>query len=84
MTSKTLVVGGTGPTGPAIVAGLEARGHVEQALEDPFDYENEDRLISWWKSATATPPDLVWETPPGYGLSYAGPGASYQRPDTRI
>ena len=24
---KVLVVGGTGPTGPAIVAGLEARGH---------------------------------------------------------
>ena len=24
---KTLVVGGTGPTGPAIVAGLAARGH---------------------------------------------------------
>ena len=27
MASNTLVVGGTGPTGPAIVAGLEARGH---------------------------------------------------------
>ena len=57
---------------------------VERILEDPFDYENEDRLIVWWKSATATPPDLVWETPPGYGLSYAGPGTSYQRPDTHI
>ena len=22
--------------------------------------------------------------PPGYGLAYAGPGTSYQRPDTRI
>ena len=57
---------------------------VERILEDPFDYDNEDRLIAWWKSATSAPPDLQWETPPGYGLSYAGPGTSYERPDTRI
>ncbi|MEM7142310.1 MAG: epimerase [Actinomycetota bacterium] len=57
---------------------------VERILEDPFDYENEDRLIAWWKRATAAPPDLEWPTTPGYGLSYSGPGTSYERPDTRI
>lgn len=59
-------------------------GLIERVLEDPFDYENEDRLIAWWRSAVASPPDLVWQTPPGYGLSYSGPDASYRRPDTRI
>jgi nucleoside-diphosphate-sugar epimerase len=57
---------------------------VERILEDPFDYDNEDRLVEWWRSATATAPDLEWSGPPGYGLSYAGPGTSYQRADTRI
>jgi len=57
---------------------------VERIMEDPFDYANEDRLITWWKQATGSPPDLDWSTPPGYGLSYAGPGTSYERPDTRI
>jgi nucleoside-diphosphate-sugar epimerase len=57
---------------------------VERIMEDPFDYANEDRLIGWWKEATSHPPDLTWSTEPGYGLSYAGPGTSYERPDTRI
>ena len=57
---------------------------VERIMEDPFDYDNEDRLIAWWKAATAEPPALEWSTPPGYGLSYSGPGTSYERPDTRI
>lgn len=57
---------------------------VEMVLEDPFDYENEDRLIEWWKAATAEPPSLDWTSPPGYGRAYSGPGTSYQRPDTRI
>lgn len=57
---------------------------VERIMEDPFDYANEDRLIAWWKKATAAPPQLEWETMPGYGLSYAGPGTSYERADTRI
>ncbi len=59
-------------------------GETERILEDPFDYPNEDRLIAWWRSAIAEPPMLDWTFPPGYGLSYAGPGTSYQRPDTRI
>ena len=62
----------------------ERGGQTEQIIEDPFDYENEDRLIAWWRSAVADPPVLDWSFPPGYGLAYAGPGTSYQRPDTRI
>ena len=59
-------------------------GQTERIIEDPFDYDNEDRLIAWWRSATDDAPDLDWRFPPGYGLAYAGPGTSYQRPDTRI
>ena len=59
-------------------------GEAERIIEDPFDYANEDRLITWWKSATADPPSLDWAFNPGYGLAYAGPGTSYERPDTRI
>lgn len=62
----------------------EAGGQTERIIEDPFDYPNEDRLIDWWKTAIADAPDLDWTFPPGYGLAYAGPGTSYQRPDTRI
>lgn len=62
----------------------EPGSQVEQILEDPFDYDNEDRLVAWWKNVTAEPPTLDWKGPPGYGLSYSGPGTSYERPDTRI
>jgi len=62
----------------------ERGGQTEQIIEDPFDYENEDLLIGWWRTAVARPPELAWRFPPGYGLAYAGPGTSYQRPDTRI
>ena len=59
-------------------------GQAERIIEDPFDYENEDRLIAWWRTATADPPSIDWTFNPGYGLAYAGPGTSYERPDTRI
>jgi hypothetical protein len=62
----------------------ERGGQTEQIIEDPFDYENEDLLIEWWRTVVARPPELAWRFPPGYGLAYAGPGTSYQRPDTRI
>ena len=61
-----------------------AGGQTEQIIEDPFDYQNEDRLIAWWQNAIADPPALDWSFAPGYGLAYAGPGTSYRRPDTRI
>ncbi len=59
-------------------------GETERILEDPFDYPNEDRLIDWWRAAVGDPPRIDWSFPPGYGLSYSGPGTSYMRPDTRI
>lgn len=62
----------------------EPGGMEETVLEDPFDYAAEDRLVAWWRSATADPPDLGYEQPPGFGLAYGGPGATRARPDTRI
>lgn len=59
-------------------------GYEERALEDPFDYAAEDRLVAWWKAAVAEPPDLGYAPLPGYGKSYAGPGTTYVRADTRI
>jgi nucleoside-diphosphate-sugar epimerase len=59
-------------------------GYEETALQDPFDYDAEDRLIAWWKSAIASPPDLGYAELPGFGKSYAGPGTRNIRADTRI
>ncbi|MDA8045562.1 MAG: NAD-dependent epimerase/dehydratase family protein [Actinomycetota bacterium] len=59
-------------------------GYEETALEDPFDYPAEDRLAAWWRAAVAAPPELGYATPPGFGKSYAGPGARRVRADTRI
>ena len=56
----------------------------ETALQDPFDYAAEDRLVAWWKSAVAGPPDLGYRDVPGYGKSYAGPGTRHVRSTTRI
>lgn len=62
----------------------EPGGYEESALQDPFDYEAEDRLVAWWKAAIADPPDLGYAQLPGYGKSYAGPGTRHVRADTRI
>jgi nucleoside-diphosphate-sugar epimerase len=59
-------------------------GYEETALQDPFDYEAEDRLVAWWRAAVSSPPDLGYDHPPGYGKSYAGPGTRHVRADTRI
>ncbi|MET0827093.1 MAG: NAD-dependent epimerase/dehydratase family protein [Acidimicrobiales bacterium] len=61
-----------------------AGGEEEAVLEDPFDYAAEDRLVAWWRTATADPPDLGYTTEPGYGLAYGGPGATRVRSDDRI
>ena len=37
----------------------ERGGQTEQIIEDPFDYENEDLLIEWWRTAVARPPELA-------------------------
>jgi len=54
-------------------------GYEETALQDRFDYAAEDRLAAWWRAAIATPPDLGYDEPPGYGKAYAGPGTSNVR-----
>lgn len=59
-------------------------GYEETALQDPFNYDAEDRLAAWWRAAIADPPDLGYEELPGYGKSYAGPGTRNVRTDTRI
>jgi nucleoside-diphosphate-sugar epimerase len=59
-------------------------GYEETALQDPFDYVAEDRLVTWWRSAIAEPPDLGYVELPGYGKSYADPGTRNARADTRI
>jgi nucleoside-diphosphate-sugar epimerase len=59
-------------------------GYEETALQDPFDYAAEDRLVSWWKAAIATAPDLGYAQLPGYGKSYAGPGTRNVRATDRI
>ena len=63
---------------------LEPGGSAEQVLEDPFDYEREDRLLDWWRSATCDPPDLDYPVEPGFGIYYSGPGTSRRRNDERI
>lgn len=52
----------------------------EAMLQDPFDYAAEDALIENWKRAIGSLPDLHWQTEPGYGAAYSGPGG---RPRTR-
>ena len=62
----------------------EPGGYEESALQDPFDYAAEDRLVAWWRGAIADFPDLGYGELPGYGKSYAGPGTRNVRADTRI
>jgi nucleoside-diphosphate-sugar epimerase len=62
-----------------------APGGIEEfVLEDPFDYASEDTLAAWWRGAVASAPEIAWSATPGFGLAYAGPGATKIRPDTRI
>ena len=49
-------------------------GQEEIALSDPFDYAAEDQLVAAWRRALATLPEIQWKRPPGYTLSYSGPG----------
>jgi nucleoside-diphosphate-sugar epimerase len=49
-------------------------GQEETVLQDPFDYAAEDQLAAAWKRALATLPEIEWKRPPGYTLSYSGPG----------
>jgi nucleoside-diphosphate-sugar epimerase len=49
-------------------------GQEETVLQDPFDYAAEDALVAAWKRALAAIPPVEWKRPPGYTLSYSGPG----------
>jgi hypothetical protein len=49
-------------------------GQEETVLQDPFDYDAEDRLVAAWKAALEALPEIPWTRPPGYTLSYSGPG----------
>jgi nucleoside-diphosphate-sugar epimerase len=49
-------------------------GQEETVLQDPFDYAAEDRLVAAWRQALAALPEIEWKRPPGYTLSYSGPG----------
>lgn len=62
----------------------EPGGYEEFALQDPFDYQAEDRLAQWWRKSVCNPPDLGYAEAPGYGKAYAGPGTLIPRADTRI
>ena len=46
----------------------------ELVLQDPFDYEAEDRLIDAWQAALASLPPVTYESEPGVGYAYSGPG----------
>ena len=59
--------------------GIGERG--ERALQDPFDYDAEDRLISAWQALVQSMPDPEFSTIPGYTGSYSGPGGSKRKSD---
>jgi nucleoside-diphosphate-sugar epimerase len=52
----------------------EKGGTEEMVLQDPFDYEAEDRLIAAWKSLLDAMPEINFRKTPGYGMHYSGPG----------
>jgi nucleoside-diphosphate-sugar epimerase len=51
-------------------------GLEETVLQDPFDYEAEDRLVAAWRRAMDGLPDPGFAREPGYTLSYEAPQAS--------
>jgi len=60
----------------------ERGGTEEMVLEDPFDYEAEDRLIAAWKRLLAEMPEIPFEREPGYGMHYSGPGGRRRTKET--
>ncbi len=59
---------------------LEPGGVEETVLTDPFAYEAEDALMDAWLAARGAVPAVDFETEPGFGLAYSGPGG---RPRTK-
>lgn len=60
----------------------EPGGLEEWVLQDPFDYEAEDRLIERYREAmrSVRPPEWRDGEAPGFGMAYSGPGG---RPRSR-
>lgn len=53
---------------------LDNEGWQVKALEDPFDYAAEDKLIEAWDKAIASMPPVEFAVEPGYTMAYSGPG----------
>ena len=53
----------------------KAGGMEESVMQDPFDYQAEDRIIAAWTTLQQQMPDSrIFATPPEVGMSYSGPG----------
>ena len=52
----------------------ERGGTEEMVLQDPFDYEAEDKIIAAWKRLLYAMPEITFKQDPGYGMHYSGPG----------
>ncbi|MPY92491.1 MAG: hypothetical protein GEV08_05300 [Acidimicrobiia bacterium] len=50
----------------------ERGGTVERRLQDPFDYEAEDRLVARWRAAREELAAVRFAVAPGYGGAYYG------------
>lgn len=53
---------------------LDADGWQVKALQDPFDYAAEDKLIAAWDKAMVSMPVVDFDVEPGYTMGYSGPG----------
>jgi nucleoside-diphosphate-sugar epimerase len=53
---------------------LEIGGTDEKILQDPFDYQSGDQLISAWKELLSRMPQVSFAREPGYTATYSGPG----------
>ncbi|MEM7409781.1 MAG: NAD-dependent dehydratase [Myxococcota bacterium] len=60
----------------------EPGGWEERILEDPFEYAAEDALVAAWRKAVAAMPEIPFETEPGYGMAYSGPGGRSRMHET--
>ncbi len=61
----------------------EPGGLEEVVLQDPFDYEAEDRLVRHWKAALAGLPEPGFAEEPGYTLSFEGSTLTRRRDPSR-
>lgn len=52
----------------------ERGGMEETALDDPFEYETEDRLMDEWQKVRSAMPEIRWQREPSFNLAYSGPG----------